>query len=257
MDKKSPYWDILSSISSIIAVACALIGSMYVAVLSMIVAAFFYLCSKKKKKANSYMQLYSFLRLLSRSYKRRSNMLTSLEDSLFGVSEIERNFIDALNKYKSGDTNAFLSMKEKMQNTYASELVVLIWKALHSGEDVYVELCGLKYSVGNQVNAYLKRVGQVSNTRFVSLMGIVLFFPLFAGISIAILSYAPQLGSQGRVSITSITFVFAAYLAIELFVHFKDDVSTSILRKVSSVAVCSSFGLLLLKVGSLFAMNAI
>ena len=249
------YKDIIATSSAAVAAAFALAGSIYLSVFMVAAAVAFYLSARKKVKASSDMQLYSFLRSLSRCYKRKRSMLASLEDSLTGMSDFENKMSVALQKYKNGDAAAFHHVGAS--SAHSSELVDLIWRALHFGDDVYVELCSLKYTISSETDRHLKRIGQVNNARFVSLVGLVFFFPLFAGIGIAILASAPQLGSPGAVSITSITFVFAAYLAIQAFVHFKDDSSMNAMRKASSTALCSSFGLLLLKAGSLFAISAI
>ncbi len=249
------YKDIVALSSATAASATALTGSMYLSALLVAAAAAFYMSARKRVKSNTEMELYSFLRSLSGSYKRRRAMLASLEESLSGASDIENKLSNALLRYKSGDALAFLNVNA--QSTHASDLVNLIWRALRFGDDVYIELCSLKCSISSEMDRHIKRIGQVNNARFVSLIGIVLFFPLFAGIGTTILASAPQLGSPSRISITSIAFVFASYLAIESFVHFRGDPSMNAVRKASSTALCSSFGLLLLKAGSLFAISAI
>ncbi len=250
------YKDIAAASAAVAAAAFALSGSIYAAAVAISVSTALYIHARKKSGEDHRMQLYGMLKMLSKSYKRRRSMLPSLEESLSGSSTIEKRFLETLLRYKSGDADAFLRLRDR-SDAYISELASLIWRALHFGDDVYLEMCELKYSIGSEINKRLKMIGQVGNARFVSLMGILIFFPLFAGISVAILSSAPQLGSSSSVSITSITFVFAAYLAIESFVHFKDDNSMDAARKASSMAVCGSFGLLLLKAGSVFALNMI
>jgi hypothetical protein len=237
--------------------AFSFFGSIYVSAVMVGTGFGFYLWGRRRGNNWQEAALYGFVRALLRSYKRTRSMLKSLGEASTGHSVFEKEVRDALEKYRAGDIGAFSSCVSLPQNGHSKEALGLVERALVSGDDVYVELCRLKYSIRESIDSGMKRLGMMNNARFVSLLGIVLFFPLFAGIGTAIIAAAPQPNAGAGVSITSITLVFAAYLMIECFVHFKGDANLDRFRKAASVVLSGSFALLLLKVGSILAIGAI
>ena len=155
---------IKSSCKEIAALGAALLGAVFSFAGSIYISAFlvgagfaFYLWSRRGGDVNREAELHGFVRALLRSYKRTRSMLKSLGDAATGHSTFEEGIRNSLEKYRAGDIRAFSALKVGTQrNTHSAEAVSLIDRALVSGEDVYVELCRLKYSIGATDAAFLR-----------------------------------------------------------------------------------------------------
>lgn len=253
----SRYGDLFVIIAAALAAILAFAGDIYVSLLVIAAALITYLSGRGKNGTNADVQLFGFVKSFAAYYKRSRNIASSIKESA-GSSAFEKKLMKALDRYESGDSASFAKFWHGgIGNVHEAELVSLVSRSVTSGEDVYPEICRMKYNIANNINEHLNTTGQMNNARFVSLMGISVFFPLFAGIGTAILVSAPQIGAHGWINPASIMLVFAAYLSIESSIHFRNDPSMREVRKASSAVLCSSVGMFLMKAGSLLAISAI
>ncbi len=211
---------------------------------------------RAKHKTGAEADSYGFVKAMLSSYRKNGGMGRALLDGSAAMPNAAVAIKKRLERYSLGDRSAFLHGLSGSEGSTASSLGGIINKALSTGDDVKMELSDLANGLQAQMRDKIGRAGQVGNARFVSLLGIVLFFPLFAGISSGILASASQINRLGHLGLLSVGVVFASFIAMECFMHFRWEAGSAIDRACSAV-LCSSFGMLVLKASSMFAISAI
>ncbi|MCL4389701.1 hypothetical protein M1397_03815 [Candidatus Marsarchaeota archaeon] len=197
-----------------------------------------------------------FVGALVNSYSMKGNMPSALEEAVPVSPRIGKAMKERVYAYKAGAKDAFLH-GYKIGNRWLELVVKLIARAMDDGHEVKGELNRLYDSMTVALNDKMAANGAVKNASFMGILGATLFFPLFSGISIGILSYAPSIGQVHSVSLSSLALLFSAFILIEIFINFKDRREGLQRQNVPVMLLCGAAGLLLFKLSSLFAIRAI
>ena len=213
---------------------------------------------RTRRNSGSEAEAYGFVKAILASYSKSGSMRAALSDAYAvmprGAEGIRKN----MDRYGFGDPASFsCDPQGEMPDGFVADLSRIIDGAFSAGEDVRAELSNLAGRLRANIRARAGRAGQASNARFVSLLGIVLFFPLFAGISTGILASASQISGPGHLALSSVAAIFAAFIAMECFMHFRWEAGSSNAGRACSAVLCSSVGMLILKASSMFAISAI
>lgn len=196
--------------------------------------------------------ILGFIDALIKAYAAHP-MQKALQEALTSSAKLKRAISPMIHAYMLGDRNAPLRM-EKFEGC-PENLYVIINRALINGEDVHRELLGLQADMIAENKNKALAYSHERNASFVSMLGITFFIPVFSGISLGILTYAPSIGNLSGISISSMTLTFSAFIIIESLA----SIMYSSNKKFSQVFMpfCCATGLLILRAVSFLAISAI
>jgi hypothetical protein len=182
-------------------------------------------------------------------------MQKALDEALASSPKLQKIISPIMRAYKLGDRQA-ASKLEKLDG-WLGNIGMIINRALLNGEDVHRDLLELHIDMLEDKKSNAKAYSHAKNASLMSILGMTVFIPVFSGISIGILTYAPAIGNISRISISSITLTFSAFIIIEAIARF--TYSNTGDRKFSRIVTpfyCAT-GLLVLRMVSFLAINAI
>ncbi len=112
-----------------------------------------------------------------------------IETALSSNFVFYKGFVGALKEYSlSGDAGiAFARLDNYKGNRYFEIAIVLLRESLQTGIDVSGSLRLLRDECAEHHNIRSRHVGEIANSRMLQLIGGVIFFPVFGGLSLNVL----------------------------------------------------------------------
>ncbi len=201
----------------------------------------------------------AFGKALAAKYRKTGNLLDAIEYAASSCGDgLRKRILLCTREYaRTGDAGrAFRDMGGTGSHTLEM-LAGGLAAHLESGQDAHQYIAGSVSSMKMRERVRLRSAGAIANASSISRIAGVVFFPLFAGISLDILRMVGSINGQaGQVSVGAVAAVFAAYIAVSNYVNasWRPGRPMDIARLC---ALYSSAGIFIFSATSAFALSMI
>lgn len=199
-----------------------------------------------------------FLDALLNVYSKSKNLYASLETTSNGSYAFSDTLRTSLIEYRDGvQVKTAFDDIGNYGSVCLNEAFIAICHGLTTGDDIGPALASIRESAREKDAYRLKTLGALENVFIINRLGGVVFFPLFAGISLDIIKFTSSYGGNANAGIFGPFVIFAAYIVIT---NYSNSLFNKRLRGrqlLASVSLFAAIGIFLFTLTSNLAFALI
>ncbi len=200
---------------------------------------------------------YEFLSNLIYRYNLNHNKLQLISSSLNKKFYFYNQIILSIKLYKKSlnAENSFSNLFESFGSFYFKQIINLIIQNLDENIDIYFSLIEVKKQLDKEIKYMSKISGNLHSSISMIQLGSVIFFPIFAGISMNILEFTSKMNNI-NFNFENFSILFVFYIIIINIINFRYKNEEKI-SKISNIFFFSSFSIILFKISSIIISHSI
>ncbi len=190
------------------------------------------------------------------NYSDSVNTLTLLEKSLNSRFAFCKDMQCAIRTYalSSNARQAFSALLR--YDSYALRgTASAVISRLDEGTELRMRLAEVRKHAVQRSIKELKSMGALGSALSITQIGSVLFFPVFAGISLNIMQFTAGMQGAGHPSVPALIAVFAFYIAYLNVLNFKYSMKESIEARAEKSALSCAIAIFVFKVASVLSVG--
>jgi hypothetical protein len=196
-----------------------------------------------------------FIDNMLENYSDSMNTLALLERSLNSRFAFCKDVQDAIRKYALSSNarqafSALLGYESYALRGIASAVI----GRLDEGAELRMQLVEVRRHVMQRNRKELKSSGTLGSALSITRMGSVLFFPIFAGISVNIMQFTAGMRNAGHPSAAALIAVFAFCIAYLNLLNSKYSVRESVMSRTKKSALSCAVAIFVFKVTSVLSV---
>ncbi len=258
LSKFKNYLIILELILFILSLVFIFFNKLIICIILFGIAIFLYLNIKRIKYKNKTDENdYEFLSNLIYKYKLNPNKLNLISNTLNKKFYFYKEFLYSLKLYKKSINaeKSFLNLFKSTNSFYFTQIINLIIQSLDENINIYFSLIEVQKQFNNERKFKSEISGNLNSSLSMIQLGSVIFFPIFAGISMNILEFASKMNNI-HLNFENFSVLFVFYIIIINIINFKYK-KEILLIKINNILFFSSFSLILFKISSIMVSHSI
>ncbi len=200
--------------------------------------------------------LLGFLNVLIKEYSKTRNLLPALKKASEGSYRFSEMLETSIARYESG-MSAYDSFAKSKCPAPLNETMLAVAAGLENGTDSLHSLKDLRKRLEERLDYKLRTSGAMDNAFSINKLGGMVFFPLFAGVSLDIMKFATTMSGQlQNDSLSRLGVVFGAYILITNYINSRYDKGIQSNRQaLAKTALCSMVGIALFVASAAFTIS--
>ncbi len=252
-------YETICCIAAIFCVALALAGNIAVAAVLLVACTLCSIAASKVRRAGANAvdrDAVQFIDSVLENYSDSASTLGLLEKSLNDRFAFCKDMQRAIRTYRlsSNARQAFSVLLG--YNSYAMKgIVSAVTSRLDNGACLRMQFLELRKHIAQRNGNELKNTRTLGSLLSVTRIGAILFFPIFAGISLNILKFTAIMQSSGSPSAQALTAVFAFFISYSNMLNFKYDMRESATVRAQKSALSCAVAIFVFKIASALSIG--
>jgi hypothetical protein len=246
-------------LAALFCIAFALTGRIPAAVISLAAcAACFAVAAKARRTSGGVVEsdALQFIDNVLENYSDSVNTLTLLEKSLNDRFDFCKDMQSAIRTYVlSSDARQAFSVLLRYDSYALRGITSAVIGRLEEGTELRMQLAEVRKHALRRSGKELKNIGAMGSALSITQIGSVLFFPIFAGISLNIMQFTAGMQGAGHPSAPALIAVFAFYIAYLNLLNFKYNMKESTATRAEKAALSCATALLVFKAASVLSVG--
>lgn len=238
-------------------VACALIGKIDVAAVWLAACAACFVAASRARRISAdtiESDALQFIDNILENYSDSVSTLTLLERSLNSRFAFYGDMQRAIRTYAlSANAEHAFSVLLGYDSYALRGLVSTVRGRLEEGAELRMQLVELKRHIMLRNSKKLESIGTLGSALSISQIGSVLFFPIFAGISLNIMRFAASMQAAAHANTQALIAVFAFYIMYLNLLNLKYDTRESAAVRAEKAALSCAVAMLVFRATSVLS----